>query len=632
MAASEVSCARDLAARLGRLGYDAVGIATSVEEAGELARTLNPELILMDTDLQGPMSGVEAAADLSSSLDLPILFLTAHSASSSVFKAAQAPPDGFLFKPVDNRQIGICIERTLVRHQEERWHRSFKLAIDHAPTGILVVNVAGNERPIIYANKAFEAISGMPAAGIIGNTPCFLAASPDSEPVTRLRAALWGCSSTSETVLGHRADGQPFVSSVAIAPVPNRAGRVGQMLIIHSDITAERAAQDAASANQRLEFVGRLAAGVAHDFNNLLSAIRCATELVREESDPAVIAADLDGIVEATQRGAHLTLKLLSFAKPMEQDPSGQTDATRALAVFHKLGRQMVGLGTVFEVRAAPGPLTVGMDAVSLEQVLLNLVSNARDAMPDGGVITVSVTRVTDGSGSPMARLMVRDTGRGMDAATIQSAFEPFFTTKATRGTGLGLWTSRMLVERAGGRLALDSRIGVGTTFTVDLPLVDAVDGTGDAEVRDRRVRDVGGAICLVVDDEAALRRAYGRALASAGFTVVEASSFSQARAEIHRLGGDLALLITDLDLQGDQGSELIPVARAASPDVPVIVVSGHADITVDTSGTATSALRKPFPIATLIHAAVDALADRVQAADAGWPSRLSAGRRGRSS
>ncbi|MDY3561755.1 response regulator [Gemmata sp. JC673] len=328
--------------------------------------------------------------------------------------------------------------------------------------------------------------------------------------------------------------------------------------------------------SRRLEALGRLVGGIAHDFNNLLTVILGSGQLVRDLV-PAGTAADelLRTILQAGERGADLTGQLLTFSrrKPIALEPM---DLNEVLQEIEKLVRPAVGDGVRVVTDYAPGLPLVRADRGVLTQLVLNLATNARDAMDRSGELGLR-TRAVMVDGRPVARLVVSDNGCGMDEATKARVFEPFFTTKPVgKGTGLGLATVYGIVNGLGGTIALESAVGQGTTFSIDLP-GDRSAGTGTARAvpaRPRPAPAVGPV--LLVDDDPSVRATTAAILRHAGVFVVEAESPGAALDLIRHATEPFAVLITDIVMPELSGPQLAEQVRLRCPDIRVLFISGY--------------------------------------------------------
>jgi PAS domain S-box-containing protein len=347
---------------------------------------------------------------------------------------------------------------------------------------------------------------------------------------------------------------------------------------------------------QKFEAVGRLAGGVAHDFNNLLTAIRGNAELLLmdlPEADPA--REDVDEIRRAADRAAGLTRQLLAFSRRQVLQPR-VLDLNAVVAEMEKMLRRVIGEDVELVTRPDPALARVHADPGQLEQVILNLALNARDAMPQGGRLVVETANdrldeslrrrypyVVPGA---YARLSVADSGTGMDAATLERAFEPFFTTKAAgRGTGLGLSTVYGIVKQSGGFIWIDSAPGAGTSVRMYFPPVDAPADADGAAPPPRRALPRGAETVLLVEDEEPVRHLARRILERAGYTVLEAGDGEEALGLASRHRGPVHLLVTDVVMPRMGGRELAARLAEARRGLRVLYVSGYNDEAVARHG-----------------------------------------------
>ena len=355
------------------------------------------------------------------------------------------------------------------------------------------------------------------------------------------------------------------------------------------DVTEQHRMEDELRRAHRLESIGRLAGGVAHDFNNLLAAMMGSLEAIEAECPPH-LRADAQTIQHALVRARELTRQLLAFARkqPIEfRDVDLAALVTDVERMLHRLVGPSIEL-----VVAAHGPVPVRADPASLEQVLVNLVVNARDAMPAGGRLAVSVARGGE-PGAPRAVLEVRDSGTGMDDDTRRQIFDPFFTTK-TGGTGLGLASCYGIVEQHHGAITVDSTPGAGTVFRVALPLTEAAAPAHARTPRPTPARVRGGCV-LVVDDEDLVRNTAVRVLRGLGYDVLAAASAAQAVELAAAHPGAIDVLLCDIAMPVRDGPSLAAELLAARPELHVIFVSGYADSTAHVAMERTSFLPKPY-------------------------------------
>jgi two-component system cell cycle sensor histidine kinase/response regulator CckA len=374
---------------------------------------------------------------------------------------------------------------------------------------------------------------------------------------------------------------------------------------------------------QRMEAVGRLAGGIAHDFNNLLTVVLAnAGQLLREQGMSAANRAALEDVRGAADRGADLVRQLLAFSRRQRTSPRA-LDLNRVVRDTERLLARLLGESIALEVTTASGALIVHADAVQLEQVILNLVTNARDAMPAGGKLslTTALAEVATGHGvltpGSYVRLSVTDTGTGMDLETLQRAFDPFFTTKGlSRGSGLGLATVHGIVTQSGGHVEVHSQPGQGARFDVFLPRVEGLEAV--QPVRPIAVpTEVRPARILLAEDESIVRTAIALSLESQGHEVLTAGDGEEALALLAQ-AAPVELLITDVVMTRMGGPELARRARQQRPGLRLLFISGYSwENELPTGNPGEEILEKPFTMETLLQRVALLLSRPVPGAEA---------------
>ena len=402
-----------------------------------------------------------------------------------------------------------------------------------------------------------------------------------------------------------RKDGTRFWANVIIDPIRDPGGRLLGFAKVTRDLTERRNAQlaldqarEALFQSQKMEAIGQLTGGIAHDFNNLLMAILGSLELVRKRipDDPKTRGL-LENAIHGAQRGASLTQRMLAFARRQELKRQA-VDLPGLVEGMRGLMDRSLGPTVTISTHFTPGLALAESDPIQLEAALLNLVVNARDAMPKGGAIAISGDEVSAAEGGGLSpgryvRLRVTDTGEGMDEAAVQRATEPFYTTKGVgKGTGLGLSMAMGLAQQSGGKLHLTSRKGEGTTVELWLPVAAA----GMARAAPREIEPIAPAQplrVLAVDDDDLVLRNTAAMLEDLGHATVQAASGEQAL-EILRSGIVVDMVITDQIMPRMTGIELVEQMRAEWPDLPVILATGFAELP-DGVGGHLPRLAKPF-------------------------------------
>jgi signal transduction histidine kinase/ActR/RegA family two-component response regulator len=385
---------------------------------------------------------------------------------------------------------------------------------------------------------------------------------------------------------------------------------------LRREISERERAEAALVQAQKMEAVGQLTGGIAHDFNNLLQAVSGSLELiVRGPSDPERVKRIAERGLQAAERGTRLTGQLLAFSRVQRLDLRPVPIAPLVENMLDLLSRSL-GSGVAIRTALDDGGAAVLADKTQLELALLNLAINGRDAMPDGGTLTISTRTRPPRAGFPdgTVELEVRDTGTGMSPDVLERAFEPFFTTKGVgKGTGLGLSMVYGVARQSGGEARIDSAPGQGTAVTIELRRVaaPAAEPAADAQRADRPVARGGGETILVVDDDADVRATLRHSLESLGYKVEEAAGGPEALALLERAAPALAIL--DYAMPELSGAELAARAAELRPDLPVVFASGYAETEAleRVLGKDTPILRKPFAVADLADLVAATLAER---------------------
>jgi two-component system cell cycle sensor histidine kinase/response regulator CckA len=360
------------------------------------------------------------------------------------------------------------------------------------------------------------------------------------------------------------------------APLRDRHGRINSVLGISRDITGQRELEAQLRHSQKMEAIGRLAGGIAHDFNNLLTVIQgFALTLIEDDCDPASQRIATQQIVEAAERAASLTRQLLAFGCRQVMQPK-DVDLNELVTSLTKMVRRVLGEDIDLQLQLARRPIAIHADTGLIDQVLMNLVLNARDAMPSGGLLRVETTTRVSASGD-LAVIRVVDTGSGIPAECLPKIFEPFYTTKPPgKGSGLGLATAFGIVAQHGGRIGVSSSVGSGTTFEIVLP-ASANQLAAPSVVAEAPVLTGGSETILLVEDEPAVRMFTRIVLERAGYQVIEAANGAEGWRAFEEHGGRIDLALTDVVMpDGMSGRELADKLAKARPELPVLFTSGY--------------------------------------------------------
>jgi two-component system, cell cycle sensor histidine kinase and response regulator CckA len=582
----------------------------------EQLRTFTPHVAIADHNLPLLPGGAALHALLRESPETPVIIVTGSLHEEGAAEYIKNGAADFIVKshlhrlgPAVQRALDLATERELRRHEQERQRAFFSAS----PLPMWVFD--RDTLAFIDVNDAAIATYGYSREEFLNRSlRDLLPADATLQLDERIRA-----SATGPHRVGARTHLRKDGSEIEVDVVTTDLAIGGRdlRLSVLNDVTEQRRIAVEMEKSQRMEAIGRLAGGVAHDFNNMLTVIQSVSEILLDGlSVDDTSRADVELILGATREAAALTRQLLAFSRRQILAPR-VVDLNALIPETQKmLGRL---LGTTISVRAVLHPQLgfVRADAGQVQQILVNLAVNARDAMPGGGTITIETYNVGGGPDAPGTResvvLRVSDTGVGMDAATQARIFEPFFTTKERgRGTGLGLATVYGIVQQSGGYIRVMSAPNEGSSFMVVLPRVraplEAVRAAEHSPVPPRGMETV-----LVAEDDEAVRATMVRILRGQGYTVITASSGSEAIRVADRHEGEIDLLVTDVVMPGANGIEVARRVRMGRPSIGVLLVSGDVDDDAVRAGAVESGeavLEKPFgppELARAVRAALDA-------------------------
>jgi PAS domain S-box-containing protein len=490
-----------------------------------------------------------------------------------------------------------------------------EVALEVLPHGVVITDVNQDDR-IVYVNEGFSRLTGYSPEETIGRNCRFLQGSESApEIIAELRRAIKERRSCVVEIQNYRKDGSTFWNSLTIAPIKNGRGECTHYVGIQIDITSFKKIEEQYRQSQKMEAIGHLASGVAHDFNNLLTVINGCSELVRYSlapNDPNL--PFVDEIFQAGQRAAGLTRQLLTFSRKSTVQPR-IVEINALVADVQKLLSRLISANIRLSMQLQANLPPVKIDPGLFEQLILNLVVNASDAMPQGGDLTIETrhrslqNRSARGIGDPpqgeYVVLRVSDTGVGMDKATQARIFEPFFTTKpAGKGTGLGLATVYGIVQSSESHISLESQPGKGTSFTISIPVCrQASDAEVDLDADGQAPSNLGLESIFLVEDEPGVRSLARHALESQGYQVVVASNGQEALERAESLDFEIDLLLTDVVMPEMGGRELSERLRLRHPNLRVLYMSGYTDDAVLQHGISQAEmhfLQKPFSMSLL--------------------------------
>lgn len=492
----------------------------------------------------------------------------------------------------------------------EHFMMTLATAVEQAEETVVITDVDGS---IQYCNPAFERITGYSRVEALGQNPRILKSGRhDQAFYEKLWATLHRGEVWSGSITNKRKDGTLYHEDASISPLRDASGELTGYVAVKRDITERLKLEEQFRQAQRLESVGRLAGGIAHDFNNLLTVINGYTSLLLSdmaENDPS--RHPLTEVAKAGDRAAGLTRQLLTFSRKQVVEPKVlnlNTTIGDAALMLKRLIREDIRL----EIHLEEDLGLVMADADQIHQVVMNLAVNSRDAMPEGGTLTIATRNVEVGElpegserGFEPGRyvlLSVTDTGQGIETTIREQIFEPFFTTKEQgKGTGLGLSTVYGIVQQSGGRIDLWSEVGTGTSFLVYLPRIDGVEQSAAGRVPARAAR--GTETILVVEDQDSVRTLLRTLLESFGYKVLEASTGEEGLRMAGSRASEIDLLISDVIMPGMTGRALASTLAESHPKLKVLLVSGYTADVIGERGVFSEGpgfLSKPFSPAAL--------------------------------
>jgi len=484
------------------------------------------------------------------------------------------------------------------------------IALSAAANAIVITDPSG---VIEWVNPAFTRLTGYTAAEAIGKNPrLFKSGQHDSNFFKALWETIKAGRAWQGEVTNRRKDGALYTEDQTITPVLDETGAIVHFVAIKEDITERLQLQAQFLQSQKMESVGRLAGGIAHDFNNLLTIINGNADLaLRRLNHEDPLRASFQDIYGAGQRAADLTRQLLAFSRKQVLKPQPLNLNTVVEGLQRMLPR-LIGedIALVFVLAERLG--TVTADPGQIEQVILNLAVNARDAMPSGGTLTIETqdvelderyaSRHPSIQPGPHVMLAISDTGIGMDTITRSQIFEPFFTTKSHgKGTGLGLSTVYGIVSQSGGSISVYSEVGRGTTFRIYLPQVTGPSVTERVRPDSKVTR--GRETILIVEDEDMLRALARRYVESAGYKTLDAPNGLDALRLLEHSEERVHLLLTDVVMPGISGRELAKRIGQIQPSLKVLFMSGYTDEAISHHGVLDAGVQfiaKPFTIQEL--------------------------------
>lgn len=486
-----------------------------------------------------------------------------------------------------------------VRKRAEEQATQFEALIQHSGEFIAMASLDGR---VLFINQAGRKLLGIDADADV--TKLELPTFHTADGLRRAEVIRTQGRYQGPGQLRHLHTGELIDMQVSSFLVRDAQGQPFAFATVQHDMREMKNLEAHIRQTQRLEALGRLAGGIAHDFNNILSVVLSYSTILLSELEPGTSASeDVQEIHAAGERAARLTRQLLAFSRRQLLEPR-IVILNEVVTGMEKMTRRLLGEDIVLRIALCPSLGPVRVDVGQIEQVLLNLALNARDAMQNGGVLTIATDNVVapikagNDEAVPAVTLSVADTGSGMDEATRQRAFEPFFTTKAKgKGTGLGLATVFGVVEQSGGRISVISEVGQGSTFVIHLPRCDDPVPMPRSSLRPKQPLARGSATVLLVEDEAQVRKLIRAVLVAAGYRVLDAAGPLEALRQCEHFNEEIHLLVTDVVMPTMSGRELAELLKRTRQHTKVLYLSGYTEDAIAQHGVLDSSvvlLQKP--------------------------------------
>ena len=585
--------------------------AKSKEEFQAALEQAKYDLIISDFTISGYNGAAALAASRELQPDTPFIFVAETIGEEQAVESLKSGAADYILKERLNG-LGQAVRRALreakerkERHRAAEQVRVQSSALEAVANGIILTDPAGK---ILFANKAFCAMTGYALEEILGKTPGFLNSGKHDADFFRelwntiLKGRVW-----QGELINRRKDGTFYNEEMTITPIQGTNGEISHFISVKQDITKRKQRKEQLHQARKMEAIGQLAGGIAHDFNNLLTVIHGNVQLVlmdesqlKEENRQC-----LKHVIDATERAGNLIRQLLAFGRKqvIQFQPLNLNDV---IGNFTKMLKRVIGEHIVLQCCYAEGLPSVDADVGMIEQILINLIVNARDAMPQGGsivitteAISIDVSRVDshpEAQPGEFVCITVGDTGTGIYPEYLPRIFEPFFTTKeAGKGTGLGLATVYGIVKQHQGWIEVSSQLGSGTTFKIFLP-------AGAPGVKQKLVPQmkaspaVGHEKILLVEDDADVRMVARDVLEASGYQIWEASNGLEALNVWKTNASQIDLLLTDVIMPGGlNGRELSDQLRRERPGLKVILMTGYSPDLMVKIQPQSHILTKPF-------------------------------------
>jgi len=583
--------AEDLKTKLIHLGYDVTATAYSGEQALDSVERHRPDIALMDIRLGEGMNGIDTALKLKKTHGVSVIYLTAHADDDTISKAKLTEPYGYIVKPFDDTKIKSVIEIAIFKQQSDRKVREsrqwFQTTLSSIGDGVIATDMAGC---ITFMNPVAETLTGWMHSDALGkpldvvfNIINEITREPCENPVLKVIETGQIVGLANHTLLISR-DGIERPIKDSGAPILLDGTNALGVVLVFQDDSKAREAEIALRQSQKLEAIGNLAGGIAHDFNNILSSIMGFTELSLQDVQPETELHDnLTEILAAGKRARNLVKQILTFSRKGEQEKH-PIQINSVLAENLKMLRSTIPSNITINEQISSDPITINANVSQMNQVIINLVTNAVHAIDDNGIIDIgleltllddcNIEQYPDMIPGNYARIFVSDTGCGIPKENLTAIFDPYFSTRTPdKGTGLGLAVVHGIVKIHGGHITVYSEPERGTTFHVYLPM--AKQTFQRPSIQPKMEIAQGNERILFVDDEPTITKLQKKILERLGYAVTTKTSSVEAL-ETFRLDPNFfQLVITDMTMPEMTGDKLAQAVKEIKSDVPVILCTG---------------------------------------------------------
>jgi len=576
--------ANDIAFQLNRSGYDVLAIASSGEEALNLLQKLQPDLVLMDIRLRGELDGIDTASRVRSEYHLPIIFLTSHADAETLARAKHVTPSGYVVKPF--RQVNLCsaIEMAVFKHksdlallEREAW---LSTVLQSTADPMIVLNGHGR---VQFLNPRAEQLLHRTLADSLGCHWTEVMPLADQQGALLDEAALLRNSELLPGTVLRLQDNSELTVEGEVAP-SHAAGALAGMVITIRDVSRRKEQEASRRQEQKMSALGRLASGVAHDFNNLLTVIIGHVSQLKDKHTTDACAARIDAVLDAANTASGVTRQLLTMSGNLVLDAE-ELDINDHIQRLMALMNAALGpdISTSTNLDSSTGRIL--MNRSQFEQILMNLLMNARDAMPSGGEVTISTSNLDrpntqqDGVIDRYVRIFVKDSGPGIPVEMQEHIFDPFFTTKSQgMNCGLGLSIIYGIVKDVGGQINVESSPGSGAAFEVLIPRIDSHSRMVTLPSRmyaEPRTEPLMSRTILLAEDDCIVRELLSTYLGDLGFNLIVAVDGQDAIEAADNYVGHIDLLLSDVRMPRMDGVALAQQMRVSHPETKALLMSG---------------------------------------------------------